>query len=312
MNAINKQVGHALETSGEAIGAITFWSLRGANARRDELRASLEELGLSMPKDPKPQVRIRYALESARRRNDTTIVFDKVSDTKSEIVYALSERGVNEVEKKAAYEHRTRISLDKISGALLLEDELDPVLCAVRDRYNELAIFASVYELGLYLTVALQGRTRDVGLGGVNLRGGTGGVYFVPRANMERLRCLAEIMDRAAHFGAMTVWPVPAGDRAHAQAHQAVRMDLAEQLRETKLSVTALLEELNEEPAGGWDPEGKRFVARAAAFQQIRARAELYADLLGDVREDLLGQVAELQTAIETRIQAKISMSDFD
>lgn len=310
--SINMEIGHALETSGDAIGAITFWSLRGATARRDDLRKSLGDLGLVMPRDPKPQVRIRMALESARRRSDATIVFDKVSESKTEIVYAISERGVNEIEKKAAYEHRTRLSLDKVSGHLLLEDEQDPVLGAVRDRYAELAVYASVYELGQCLAVALQGRRRDVGLGGVNLRGGTGGVYFVPRSNMARLRGLAEIMDHAAGFGAMTVWPVPAGDRALAQAQQAVQADLVEQIRTTKLSVELLLEELTEVPKGGWDPMGKSFRARAAAFHQIRARADLYADLLGDVRAELLAQVATLQSAIESHINAALPTDDFD
>jgi len=140
-------------------------------------------------------------------------------------------------------------------------------------------------ELGLVLINALRGRRHVAGLAAVNLRGDTGGVYFVPAANVARLDTLATLVDEIAGVGAITVWPIPAGDRTIAQATTAIRSDFIERIKAAKEDVGVLLEEIAADRTT--DPEGRRVMARAKSFAGIRARISAYSDLLGDMRETL-------------------------
>lgn len=300
---------NAAAASGGVIGAITFWSLRGARMRRAELRAALEplQLGMAMPKDPKPQALLRMAIEHARKVAPGT-VFDRVAHNTAEIVYAVSARQTDEAAEVAQYQQRTRVRLHRASGALTLEDPADPVLQTVAQRYAELQEWITVTEVGSVLINALRGRRKDMGLCAVNLRGESGGVYFVPATNVDRLTALAAAMDVLGQQGALTVWPVPRGDRALAQAQQAAASDFGARLAEARQDLQQLLAEVDVADEGA---QG-RVLARAAAFQQLRTRVDLYAELLGDVRAELVAGIEEASAKLRGQVAAVLDDGAFD
>src|SRR5690606_25459471 len=150
-----------------------------------------------------------------------------------------------EQQQLAQYQHRTRVRLQRTTGQLVLEDPADAVLQTIAQRYAELQEWITVTEVGSVLINALRGRRRDVGLCAVNLRGESGGVYFVPAVNVDRLSALAAAMDVLGQAGAVTVWPVPRGDRTVAQAQQAAASDFGARLAEAQADLDRLLGEVD-------------------------------------------------------------------
>ena len=106
---VSQSLNQAAATTG-ILGAVAFWTLRGARMRRDDLRVALDAIGLgfAMPKDPKTQALLRMAVEHAKKAQPG-LVFDRVTQTATEIVYAMSERATDDVTELAQYQHRTRV-----------------------------------------------------------------------------------------------------------------------------------------------------------------------------------------------------------
>ncbi len=300
----------AANAGGDIIGAVTFWSLGGTRVKREAMRVALENVGLgfAMPKNPKPQAVLRMAVDVVRRSSNEHVVFDRVSDTSTMTTYAMSVRATDEAAELATYAHKTRVRVSKVDGKIAIEDPLDPILLRVEQAYLEITNMITTSELGLVLINALRGRRHMPGLSAVNLRGDTGGVYFVPAANVDRLDTLAKLVDEIAVEGAITVWPIPRGDRTIAQATSAIRSDFVDRIKAAKEDVATLLEEIAADRTT--DPEGRRVMARAKSFAGIRARISVYSELLGDMRGTLDDQLGELKAAIEERIGA--TMNDFD
>jgi hypothetical protein len=307
-----KAITGALSTpQGRLIGAVTFWSLTGMRIRRDNLRSALDGLGFgfAVPKDPKAQKILRMAIEIVSRESPTSVVFDRVSDSKSEVVFAMSDRSSSSVAEVATYQHRTRLRLDKATGFVTLEDWNDPVLVAVVAKYRELLDYPTTSEIGLTLINVLRGRGTSLGLCAVNLRGESGGVYFVPEANVDRLNDLANLVDTIGGDGAITVWPIPVGDRAIAQAVTAATLDFGDRIRVVRADVADLMGSLSS--TDELDPDGRRVLARAKAFASISARAEVFGDLLGDLRADLEKDLAALRKVVEDRVGSALG-TEFD
>jgi len=296
---------------GDIIGAVTFWAISGIVVRRDDLRDALVALGFgfAVPKDPKASKVLRMAIEIVKRDSPTSIVFDRVSDTAAEIVYAMSSRTSDDVAEVATYQHRTRVRLDKRTNALTLEDSTDPVLLAVEAQYRVLLNYPTTSEIGLVLINVIRGRGTSLGLCGVNLRGDSGGVYFVPASNVDRLNSLADLVDTIGGKGAITVWPIPYGDRAVAQTVSAVTSDFGERVRAVRADVAELLGSLT--ATESLDPDGRRVLARAKAFASVSARATAFGDLLGDLRSELESELGELRKVVEDRVGATLG-TEFD
>ena len=300
---VSQSLNQAAATTG-ILGAVAFWTLRGARMRRDDLRVALDAIGLgfAMPKDPKTQALLRMAVEHAKKAQPG-LVFDRVTQTATEIVYAMSERATDDVTELAQYQHRTRVRLNRTTGALTLEDTQDPALLAVAAKYSDLREWISVTEVGTVLINALRGRVKNAGLCAVNLRGDSGGVYFVPAQFVDQLTALAGVIDGLGQVGALTVWPVPLGDRAATQALTAAKTDFGARMTEAAGDAQALLVAIDAD--AGTDREESRLLARVAAFAQLRTRIDVYADILGDARVDLLAQIEAVGHALQARLNAQ-------
>lgn len=308
----NDFVGKHLKTStAPVIGAVTFWSLKGVRVRRDDLRLALAGVGLASAqgRDPKPSAVLRYAIASVQKSN-AGFVFDRVAESKTEVVFGLTMKSADQALEQAVYVHATRLRLDKVTGGVTLEDPSNPTLNAVLLRYLEFRDYVTTTEMGLILVAAIRGKKTSTGLSGVNLRGETGGVYFVPAGAVARLTALAEIVDGIAGEGAMTVWPIPVGDRTMAQASNAVRSDFQDRLAEAREELDALLQDLRSDETR--DPLDRRVLSRVKAFDGLRNRVSVYAEILGDLREGMLGQVQALESELSKRLAGVLDGSDFD
>ena len=243
----------------EVIGALAFWDCRELVIKRSEFRSALEEidLGFAMPKDPKPAAMLRAAMDSLpielREAFDVATVGDSL----------------------VCYSKHGRITMNRSTGELSSTSN-HPTHAAALDHYVRTADRLTVSEAGTILTHAIRGRAHDIGLAGVNVRGESGGVYFVPRANLERLRLLASAT--CVGFGPprLSVWGVYEGQQERRLAFAIVNQDLRNRLAHVMKSISQILEvEATERGSRG-------IQARWAIIRDLGSRIAVYRDVFGD------------------------------
>src|SRR5690606_17000221 len=100
----------------------------------------------------------------------------------------------------------------------------------------------------------------------------------------------------------------PRGDRTVAQAQQAAASDFGARLAEAQADLDKLLGEVDVADEGA---QG-RVLARAAAFNQLRTRVTLYADLLGDVQADLVAKLDAATAKLRGQVAAVLDDGAFD
>lgn len=293
------EVGKAIGAGGPVIGAICFWTLGDVHVSRDAIRAKMAELDLlaAVPRDPSPSALLSRACDDAKRgRKD--IVFDRVSRSATETVVALSRRIVYTTTEQASYEHVTRVRVAHGDGSLTFEDSSNAVMAELGARYSDMRAHMTTAEFGGMIGQAFQGRTHELLLGGVNLRGRSGGVYFVPAAVVERATGLADFVN-ATGSCSMTVWPIAAGDRALAQAAVAARSDIQERVREIRADIATFAAGLE---AAGLVLTDHSVKTRLSRFESLSAKAALYAEVLGSAKADLEAEIEAACVALRDAV----------
>lgn len=296
------EVGKAIGAGGPVIGAICFWTLGDVHVSRDEIRAKMAELDLlpAVPRDPTPSALLSRACDDAKRgRKD--IVFDRVSRSTTETVVALSRRLVDATTEQASYEHVTRVRVAHDDGALTFEDSSNAVMAELGARYSDMRAHMTTAEFGGMIGQAFQGRTHEMLLGGVNLRGRSGGVYFVPASVVERATGLADFVN-ATGSCAMTVWPIAAGDRALAQAATAARSDIQERVREIRADIATFAAGLEASDLAGLVLTDHSVKTRLSRFDSLSAKAALYAEVLGSAKAELEAEIEAARVALRDAV----------
>lgn len=306
MNA-QEQIQTVLRGHGShVVGALAMWSLRDVFVDRVALRAEFERLGLgeAVPRDPSYAACLGRACERTRK-GKPGIVFDKVADLESSVVYALSDRSKDEASATVSYSQRVRISVSKSDGALLLEDPSDATLLAVAEAYQEILAYAGTDDLSACLSRAMNGRTHDPLLSAVNLRGEAGGVYFVPAERLPTLQALAAWVSSQGE-SEFSVWEVSGSHQHLAQAARAATAAFSTKLdalrREVEVFAAKTRSEAGSEDAQTQAQLDASIGLRRERYEQLAAQVETYADVLGAKRDELLRSIGEARDALRLAI----------
>jgi len=297
------QVAKVLRGEGEIMGAIAFWSVRNSGTvSRSALGAKLEELNLggAMMREPRPQAMLTYACEAAKRRRNG-IVFDRVVSNRIETVMALSERVIDSTAEQASYSPRCRIRVAHDSGALALEDYTNPVLQEVSARYADVKANMTSHEISEVIGNAFKGRTNSALLGGINLRGKAGGVYFVPASEVARTTALADFLGQM-NCCELTVWPIAATDRVVGQAAAAAERDLNYKVRKLLVDIKDFGMRLDAEALQNLSLDSSGVKLRMERLNLIESKADIYAEILGSLAGDIRAQVETARASFRTAI----------
>jgi len=306
MNA-QQQIQSVLRGHGQHIvGALAMWSLSGVFVERSALRSEFERLGLgeAVPRDPSYAACLGRACERTRK-GKPGIVFDKVADLEGSVVYALSDRSKDAASATVSYSQRVRISVEKATGALLLEDPLDATLLAVAEAYQEILTYAGTDDLSACISRAMNGRTHDPLLSAVNLRGEAGGVYFVPAERLATLQALAAWVGSQGESD-FSVWEVSGSHQHLAQAAKAATHAFSARLdalrREVEVFAAKTRSEAGSEDAQTQAQLDASIGLRRERYEQLAAQVETYADVLGAKRDELLASIGEARDALRLAI----------
>lgn len=288
------------------VGALAMWSLSNVRIERAALRSAFEAMGLgeAVPRDPSFGAVLNRACQSAKKGNGN-IVFDKVVDDHEKVVYALSDKSTHSAVAQVSYQQRVRVAVNKSTGSVLLEDEDDATLQRVAALFSEERDFAGTDDLSAVLSNCMNGRTHDVLLNAVNLRGDAGGVYFVPAEKLSTLQRLQEFVNEQGQ-SQFTVWEITGSHQHLAQAARAATHAFSARLDTLRREVQAFSDKVRAE-AGSEDEATQAALdaginLRREKYEQLAAQVETYADVLGAKRDELLSAIGEARAALRAAI----------
>ncbi|HEY1187919.1 MAG TPA: DUF6744 family protein [Gemmata sp.] len=264
--------------SAKLLGEVVTWNVSGA-VKYADLTAALRAAGLD--EKVARELAPRHAFTRACKKLSDDRIIRQVDDDGDTITFQFTKE--SKVGDQYEYALETRLVLDKKSGAVTCEKEdlraaaqaaLDECI-AVRTSGDVTTCIQKLFEKHADLF-----RIRE-----------QGGCYFVP----ERF---ADFLTKIDGFvrgvnGVLRRFPVPAGT---AHGDRSVRDAVADGLKDVIEEHKKAVAEFD------IDTRGASFERAAEKIKETRFKVEMYADYLGELKEQLTGALTEASAALKTRI----------
>jgi hypothetical protein len=302
------------------IGFTVLWRLEGIRVSHSDLEQALLVTGFEkyLPDPPTPRVALRRALaewiktkqrtartlqlqlgdedqeENGGGRRQTLIrVIDRAGS--EHLVYALVAEDVDFSALGLSYGTALRILLNKKTGEMICTTDAEGVIDAQRESQqltDELIPYWRRYR-DLFITRDLSQMMREIidGMNAVSLRQ-AGGVYFVPereRDSLLRLRQLIAGIPQVAEPGPyVCTLGVPDAIEAKRGLSKAVHAGLLDEINSLRGDLGRLSE-------SGHRLREKTIAQRLVIYKQLKAKAEMYQDLLGMRQDEVRAGIDELE-----------------
>ena len=314
----------AVQTSVEKlplVGFTVFWRLAGIRVTHDQLTKALDQAGLRpfLPKPPTPRIALRRALERwiADRKRLMSGIQKELADEQDEspvsneaqrtlirvinragsehLVFALVAENIDFAALGLSYGTSLRILLHKKTGAMIVTTEAEGRIEAQHESQRlatELTPYWDEYrDLHIARDLSEMMRTIIASLHATSLRQ-AGGVYFVPiteRAPLNRLQTMVDVLPRIPEIDPFVcALGIPDAKETKKGLAQAVHAGMMDEL----VSLRADLEQLSE---SGSKVRAQTVAQRILGFRRMRAKAELYRDLLDMQQEQVRAAIGELE-----------------
>ncbi len=314
----------AVQTSVEKlplVGFTVFWRLAGIRVTHDQLTKALDQAGLHLflPKPPTPRIALRRALERwiADRKRLMSGIQKELTDEQDEspvsneaqrmlirvinragsehLVFALVAENIDFAALGLSYGTSLRILLHKKTGAMIVTTEAEGRIEAQHESQRlaaELTPYWDEYrDLHIARDLSEMMRAIIASLHATSLRQ-AGGVYFVPiteRTPLNRLQTMVDALPRIPEIDpfvcALGIPDAKETKKGLAQAVHAGMMDEIASLRTD-------LEQISE---SGSKVRAQTVAQRMLGFRRMRAKAELYRDLLDMQQEQVRAAIGELE-----------------
>ena len=302
------------------IGYTVFWRLAGIRVSRPDLEQALQAAGSEnhLPDPPTPRVALRRALaewirakqriardlqlqqngedqnedEGGRRRTLIRVINRAGSE---HLVYALVAEDVDFSMLGLSYGTALRILLHKKTGEMICTTDAEGVIDAQRESQQvtgELMPYWRQYR-DLFIARDLSEMMREIidGMNAVSLRQ-AGGVYFVPaseRDSLLRLRQLIADIPRIEDLDPFVcALGVPDAVEAKRGLSKAVHAGLLDE-------ISSLRGDLNRLSESGDRLREKTIAQRLVIYRRLKAKAEMYRELLGMRQDEVRDGIAALE-----------------
>jgi hypothetical protein len=295
---------YAIQASTEKmplVGYTVFWRLAGIRVDHDELAKALDQAGLSefLPKPPSPRVALRRALENwlADKKNQSRKDEDEQSEEQrtlirvinrsgsDHLVFALVAENVDFAALGLSYGTSLRILLHKKTGEMIVTTEASGVIDALNESSqlaDELAPYWDEYK-NKFIARDLSEMMREIvdSLKATSLRR-SGGVYFAPvtmRESISRLREMIENLPRVPDVDPFfCALGIPNHYEAKKGLAQAVHAGIMDEIKSMRTDLEGLA-------TSDGKVREKTITRRMLVYKKLKAKAELYNDLL-DMQQD--------------------------
>lgn len=304
------------ENSGvQTVGYVTWFSVPDrpvtlTQLKRQWLVHELEESVL--PAEPRPLYIFKRAMreQAGKVRNNGSITETDVrlvNEDHAACIYQIS-RVVRDLSKKVIdYPKAMRVTFDKGTEELhfktlggVAAGELIDMEAAISDYFEENTKRIDGRKVRALVRDYLKGqRVSDetlTGLSGENLRGKGGGVYFVKAQWKPQLDALAEALAGMWPDGSAYLYAVPLADGAGAK-ELLRRHHLNNSMKEAQEAIAEVAKVLRKDRTVPIRRETVEHHWRQ--LQQLRARAEEYATMLGGEQEDVTDVLEMMRRQLE-------------
>jgi hypothetical protein len=300
------------------IGFTVLWRLEGIRVDHSDLEQALQSAGFEkyLPDPPTPRVALRRALaewtktkqQNARtlqlgdedqeehgggRRRTLIRVIDRAGS--EHLVYALVAEDIDFCALGLSYGTALRILLNKKTGEMICTTDAEGVIDAQRESQqltDELMPYWQQYR-DLFIARDLSEMVRGIidGMNAVSLRQ-AGGVYFVPESERDALFRLRQLIASIPHTpgpGAFVcALGVPDAVEARRGLSRAVHAGLLDEINSLRGDLGRLGE-------SGARLREKTIAQRLVIYKQLKAKAEMYQELLGMRQDEVQAGVAGLE-----------------
>ncbi len=290
MNAALKSIVTALNTGGTHLGDVSWWSLTDAAISRSDLESKWKQTGLPHQLLPEPTT-VQKAFKLAARETAVGIgdrLIRLAVDDEATVVFAIVHEQKHD-DGTLSYTQQAKVTLDLLTAAVGTDDPTHDLVVSIKARFAELRDTYTTDDVRRTITRALQS------MSAVLLRE-NGGVWWVPSVyadSMRRLQGAIESMGSSRFY----LLPVHDSADAHRTLGDAASKSIESELTELKAEVASFLAQPPERTS--------TLVRRLDAFDTLKARAQLYRDVLNIQVVDLDRTLDGLSASIEKLLNAK-------
>jgi len=280
----------ALATGGTHLGDMTWWTLTDAQVARTDLVQKWADAGLPPELLPEPPT-LEKALKVAVRECQTGLtdrLIRLARDDDEQVVFGIVRERRHD-DGTLTYCQEARVSLAKLSGLLTSDAPSHDVAAAILGRYEALRNTHTPDDIRRTITRAL------ASFCSVALRE-SGGIYWVPSPHAKAVRKLQAAIES---IGASRFYLLPVHDSpdANRTLGDVARRSIEEELADLKSEVEKFTCSPPDRPS--------TLIRRFDAFEGLRARAQLYRDILRVQVSDLDAQLDALADAVEKLLAGK-------
>ena len=302
------------------IGFTVLWRLERVRVSHPDLEQALQSAGFEkyLPDPPTPRVALRRALaewirtkrQTARalqlqlgdedqeenggsRRRTLIRVIDRAGS--EHLVYALVAEDIDFSALGLSYGTALRILLNKKTGEMICTTDAEGVIDAQRESQqltDELMPYWRQYR-DLFIARDLSQMVREIidGMNAVSLRH-AGGVYFVPESERDSLFHLRQLIAGIPHVAGsesfVCALGVPDAVEARRGLSKAVHAGLLDEINSLRGDLGRLSE-------SGDRLREKTIAQRLVIYKRLKAKAEMYQDLLGIQQDQVRTGIAGLE-----------------
>ena len=309
----------AVEASTEqvpVVGYTVLWRLHGLRVKHDQLKDALDRAGFLefLPDPPTPRKSLRRALQAwvvarARAAHAQQVIAQQTSPDATQrtlirvinragsehIVFALVMEDVDYRALGLNYATDLRIQLHKKTGQMICTTQTTGRIESYHESQQVAAELQPYWRefKDLHVACDLSDMTRRIinSLQATALRR-AGGVYFVPKGKRDELVRLREMVAGLPHLEDrpfVCAFGVPDLHETKTQMTQALHAGMLDEVAGLRADLRRLIAE-------GTNVREDTVITRLAAFQSVKAKAQVYADLLGLRLDRMRAEIGELET----------------
>jgi hypothetical protein len=309
----------AVEASTEqvpVVGYTVLWRLHGLRVKHDRLKDALDRAGFLefLPDPPTPRKSLRRALQAwvvarARAAQAQQVIAQQTNPDEAKrmlirvinragsehIVFALVMEDVDYRALGLNYATDLRIQLHKKTGQMICTTMTTGRIESYHESQQVAAELQPYWRefKDLHVACDLSEMVRRIinSLQATALRR-AGGVYFVPNGKRDELVRLREMVASLPHLEDqpfVCAFGVPDLQETKAQMTQVLHAGMLDEVASLRADLRRLIAE-------GTNVREDTVITRLAAFQSVRAKAQVYADLLGLRQDRMRAEIGELET----------------
>ena len=298
------------------VGYTVLWRLHGLRVKHDQLKDALDRAGFLefLPDPPTPRKSLRRALQAwvvarARAAQAQQIIAQQTNpdEAKRTLIRVINRAGsehivfalvMEDVDYKALglnYATDLRIQLHKKTGQMICTTQTTGRIESYHESQQVAAELQPYWRefKDLHVSCDLSEMMRRIidSLQATALRR-AGGVYFVPKGKRDELVRLREMVAGLPHLEDqpfVCAFGVPDLQETKTQMTQVLHAGMLDEVASLRADLRRLIAE-------GTNVREDTVITRLAAFQSVRAKAQVYADLLGLRLDRMRTEIGELET----------------